>query len=47
MGHVTVSGNRIWGNRAVSSDWGYDGAAFSIYAASNWTISDNVTWNNR
>ena len=46
-GHVTVSGNSIWANRAVSSDWGYDGAAFSIYAASNWTIRDNVTWNNR
>jgi len=47
VGHVTVSGNTIWGNRAVSSDWGYDGAAFSIYAASNWTITDNVTWDNR
>ena len=47
VGHVTVSGNRIWGKPCRRSDWGYDGAAFSIYAASNWTISDNVTWNNR
>jgi len=46
-GHVTVSGNLVWANRAVSSDWGYDGGAFSIYGASNWTIRNNVTWNNR
>ena len=46
-GHVTVSGNLVWANRAVSSDWGYDGGAFSVYGASNWTIRDNVTWNNR
>ena len=45
-GRVLVSGNYIWGNRALSYDYGYDGGAFSIYAASNWTISDNVTWDN-
>ena len=46
-GHVLVSDNQIWGNRAVSYDYGYDGGAFSIYAASNWTITGNTTWNNR
>ncbi len=45
-GNVLVSGNHIWGNRARSYDYGYDGGAFSIYAASNWTISDNITWDN-
>jgi len=46
-GHVLVTGNTIWGNRAVSYDYGYDGGAFSIYASSNWTITGNTTWNNR
>jgi hypothetical protein len=46
-GHLTVSGNLLWGNRARSYDYGYDGGAFSIYAASNWTITDNITWDNR
>jgi parallel beta-helix repeat protein len=46
-GAVEVSGNYIWGNRSKSYDYGYDGGAFSIYAASNWTIRDNVTWDNR
>ena len=30
-----------------SYDYGYDGGAFSIYGASNWTIKNNVTWDNR
>jgi hypothetical protein len=46
-GPVTVSGNSIWGNRAQSYDYGYDGGAFSIYAASGWHITDNTTWDNR
>ena len=46
-GSVVVRGNSIWGNRAQSFDYGYDGGAFSIYAASGWTITDNVTWDNR
>jgi parallel beta-helix repeat protein len=46
-GTVLVAGNSLWGNRAMSYDYGYDGGAFSIYAASNWTIRDNVTWDNR
>jgi hypothetical protein len=46
-GHVTVTGNYVWGNRSASYDYGYDGGAFSVYAASNWDISGNVTWDNR
>ena len=46
-GHVLINGNAIWGNRAPSYDYGYDGGAFAIHAASNWTITDNVTWDNR
>jgi parallel beta-helix repeat protein len=46
-GHVLIEHNNIWGNRAVSYDYGYDGSAFSVFAASNWTIRNNVTWDNR
>jgi parallel beta-helix repeat protein len=46
-GRVTIAGNLIWGNRAPSFDYGYDGGAFAIHAASNWTITDNITWDNR
>jgi parallel beta-helix repeat protein len=46
-GHVVVARNLLWGNRALSYDYGYDGGAFSVYASSNWTIRDNVTWDNR
>jgi parallel beta-helix repeat protein len=46
-GAIRVSGNHIWANRAASHDYGYDGGAFSIYAASNWTITENITWDNR
>lgn len=45
-GHVLVSGNRVWGNRAISHDYGYDGAAFEIYGARNVTISGNTAWDN-
>jgi hypothetical protein len=44
---VLVYEHRIWGNRELSYDYGYDGGAFSVYAASNWTFRDNVTWDNR
>jgi hypothetical protein len=47
IGHVVVEQNRVWGNRAVSYDYGYDGSAFSVYASSNWTIRSNTTWDNR
>ncbi len=46
-GHVVARGNYVWGNRSPSYDYGWDGGAFSIYAASNWEITDNVTWDNR
>jgi len=45
-GNVLASGNRIWGNRAVSYDYGWDGSAFEIYGASNVTMTDNVAWDN-
>jgi parallel beta-helix repeat protein len=45
-GHVLVSGNSIWGNRAASADYGWDGSAFEIYGASNVTMTDNVAWDN-
>ena len=45
-GPTTVEGNRIWGNRSTSHDYGFDGGAFEIYAASGVTIRDNVVWNN-
>jgi hypothetical protein len=46
-GPVLIQRNQIWGNRAVSYDYGYDGGAFSVFAASNWTIRANTTWDNR
>jgi parallel beta-helix repeat protein len=45
-GHVVASGNLVWGNRASSYDYTWDGSAFDIYGASNVTITDNVTWDN-
>jgi hypothetical protein len=45
-GPITVTGNSIWGSRAQSYDYGYDGGAFSIYAASGWNITGNTTWDN-
>ena len=45
-GAVLASGNRIWGNRAASYDYEWDGAAFEIYGASNVTMTDNVAWDN-
>ena len=45
-GPVTATGNRVWSNRAKSFDYGWDGGAFSIYAASRVAIEDNVMWDN-
>ena len=45
-GGVLVTGNTIWGNRARSTDYGWDGGAFSIYGASNARIEGNVAWDN-
>jgi parallel beta-helix repeat protein len=45
-GHVLAAGNRVWGNRATSSDYTWDGSAFEIYGASNVEIVDNLAWDN-
>ncbi|MEO8461801.1 MAG: right-handed parallel beta-helix repeat-containing protein [Chloroflexota bacterium] len=45
-GAVLVSGNQLWANRARSYDYGWDGGAFEIYAASYVTIENNTTWDN-
>jgi hypothetical protein len=45
-GPLLVVGNRIWGNRARSRDYGWDGGAFSIYGASRTWIVGNVAWDN-
>jgi parallel beta-helix repeat protein len=45
-GPITVSQNTIYGNRAASHDYGFDGGAFEIYAASGLTITNNVMWDN-
>jgi Right handed beta helix region len=47
VGHVVVRDNLVWGNRALSYDYGYDGSAFEIFAAQNWEFTDNTTWDNR
>ena len=46
-GATLASGNELWGNRAPSHDYGYDGSAFEIYGASDVTITDNQMWNNK
>jgi parallel beta-helix repeat protein len=46
-GLVTVSYNRLWGNRARHlTDSGYDGGAFEVYGASDLKIVANELWDN-
>jgi nitrous oxidase accessory protein NosD len=45
-GPIRVTGNRIWGNRAPSYDYGWDGGAFEIFEASGLTIDHNLVWDN-
>ena len=45
-GTVMVTGNRLWANRARSTDYGWDGGAFSIYGASHVRIEGNEVWDN-
>jgi hypothetical protein len=45
-GAILAKGNRLWANRAPSHDYGRDGGAFEIYAASNVTMTENVMWDN-
>lgn len=46
VGHVLVTQNLVWGNRAPSYDYGYDGSAFEIYASQNWEFTGNTAWDN-
>ncbi len=46
VGPVVASGNRVWGNRAVSFDYTWDGSGFEIFGASGVTIASNTLWNN-
>ncbi len=46
-GPVRIAGNRAWGNRARSTDYGYDGGAFEIYGSSRVSIVGNRVWNNQ
>jgi parallel beta-helix repeat protein len=46
-GTITASWNAIWGHRAVSTDYGYDGGAFEIYAARNVVMTQNSMSNNQ
>jgi parallel beta-helix repeat protein len=45
-GPVLATNNDVWGNRADSYDYDWDGAAFEIYGASGVTISGNRAWDN-
>jgi len=43
---VRATLNHIWGNRARSFDYGWDGGAFEIFEASGVAIDHNVVWDN-
>ncbi len=45
-GRITASSNTIYGNRAASHDYTFDGGAFEIYASSNITMTDNRLYDN-
>jgi parallel beta-helix repeat protein len=45
-GHVSVTGNRIWGNRATSYDYTWDGSGIELWMSSNVDISGNSLWDN-
>lgn len=47
VGSVVVTRNQIHGNRAVSPDWGYDGAGIEIYGGDGAKIRQNRIWDNR
>jgi parallel beta-helix repeat protein len=45
-GPILATNNDVWANRALSFDYGWDGAAFEIYGASGVTIKGNRAWDN-
>lgn len=46
IGHINVSGNRIWGHRATSYDYDWDGSGIEIWMASNIDIHGNTLFDN-
>ena len=46
-GPLVARGNTIHGNRAPSTDYGYDGGAFEIYGSSGATMTENTIWDNQ
>lgn len=46
-GPVRIAANRAWGNRARSTDFGFDGGAFEIYGSSRVQIVGNRVWDNQ
>lgn len=47
IGPIVATGNRIYGNRAASHDYGYDGSGFEIYGASGVAMSGNVIYDDQ
>lgn len=45
-GRIIAANNRIWGHRALSYDYGWDGSGLEIWGASNVTMTDNILWDN-
>lgn len=46
-GPALVARNRIWGNRARSSVFGFDGGAFEVYGSRGITYDGNELWDNQ
>ena len=46
VGPVLVKGNRIWGHRAPSYDYDWDGSGLEIWKASGVEITENILWDN-
>ena len=46
-GPIRASGNRIYGNRAPSHDYGYDGSGFEIFGASGVAMTGNVIYDDQ
>jgi hypothetical protein len=46
VGPVLVKGNRIWGHRALSHDYVWDGSGLEIWKANRVEMTENVLWDN-